>query len=229
MRILRPALQVAFAPSKTLNSKLPRLACPAPRLFNSKPLSPSPFRLIVHVQSRPYNMASATSFYDFKPLDKKGQAVPLDTYKGKVVLIVNTASKCGFTPQYEGLETLYKKIKASHGDQFVILGFPCNQFGGQEPGTDDDIQNFCQVNYGVSFPIMGKTDVNGDHANPLFEWLKNEKPGLLGMKRVKWNFEKWLVSKDGKVVNRWASTTKPEALEKPILEELKKGESKAEL
>jgi glutathione peroxidase-family protein len=110
-----------------------------------------------------------------------------------VVLIVNTASKCGFTPQYEGLEALYKKIKADHGDNFVILGFPCNQFGGQEPGSDDDIQSFCLVNYGVSFPIMGKTDVNGDKANPLFEWLKNEKPGLLGMKRVKWNFEKWLV------------------------------------
>ena len=111
------------------------------------------------------------------------------------------------------------------GDEFLILGFPCNQFGGQEPGTDDDIQSFCQVNYGVSFPIMGKTDVNGDHANPLFEWLKTEQPGLLGMKRVKWNFEKWLVGKDGKVKGRWASTTKPESLEKPILEELKSEKS----
>jgi len=165
-------------------------------------------------------MASATSFYDFKPLDKKGSAVPLSDFKGKVVLIVNTASKCGFTPQYEGLEKLYKDIKEKHGDDFTILGFPCNQFGGQEPGTDDDIQSFCQVNYGVSFPIMGKTDVNGDTANPLFEWLKNEQPGLLGMKRVKWNFEKFLVGKDGKVKGRWASTTKPEALEKPILAEL---------
>ncbi|CZR59329.1 probable HYR1-glutathione peroxidase [Phialocephala subalpina] len=165
-------------------------------------------------------MASATSFYDFKPLDKKGNATPLESYKGKVVLIVNTASKCGFTPQYEGLEKLYKKLKETHGDDFQILGFPCNQFGSQEPGTDDDIQSFCQVNYGVSFPIMGKTDVNGDKANPLFEWLKEEKPGLLGMKRVKWNFEKWLVGRDGKVKGRWASTTKPESLEKPILEEL---------
>jgi glutathione peroxidase len=170
-------------------------------------------------------MASATSFYDFKPLDKKGAPVPLTDYKGKVVLIVNTASKCGFTPQYEGLEKLYKKLKETHGDDFTILGFPCNQFGGQEPGTDDDIQSFCQLNYGVSFPIMGKTDVNGDKANPLFEWLKEEKPGLLGMKRVKWNFEKWLVGRDGKVKQRWASTTKPEALEKPILEELKKEKS----
>ncbi|KAE9374911.1 glutathione peroxidase [Stipitochalara longipes BDJ] len=168
-------------------------------------------------QKRQFNMASATSFYDFKPLDKKGTAVPLDTYKGKVVLVVNTASKCGFTPQYQGLESLYKKIQASNPDQFVILGFPCNQFGGQEPGTDEEIQSFCQVNYGVSFPIMGKTDVNGDKANPLFEWLKNEQPGLLGMKRVKWNFEKWLVGKDGKVKGRWASTTKPEGLEKEVL------------
>jgi len=171
-------------------------------------------------QAQKRTMASATSFYDFKPLDKKGQPVPLSEYKGKVVLIVNTASKCGFTPQYEGLERLYKGIKEKHGDDFVILGFPCNQFGGQEPGTDDDIQSFCQINYGVTFPIFGKTDVNGDKANPLFEWLKEEKPGLLGIKMVKWNFEKWLVGRDGKVKQRWASTTKPESLEKPILEQL---------
>jgi glutathione peroxidase-family protein len=111
------------------------------------------------------------------------------------------------------------------GDDFIVLGFPCNQFGGQEPLPDADIQSFCQINYGVSFPIMAKTNVNGDQANPLFEWLKNEQPGLLGMKRVKWNFEKWLVGKDGKVKGRWASTTKPETLEKPILDELKKGKS----
>lgn len=105
-----------------------------------------------------------------------------------------------------------------------MLGFPCNQFGGQEPGSNDEIQSFCQVNYGVSFPIMGKTDVNGDTVSPLFEWMKNEKPGLMGLKRVKWNFEKFLIGKDGKVKGRWASTTKPDALEKPILEEI---ESKA--
>ncbi|KAK7935790.1 hypothetical protein PG985_001285 [Apiospora marii] len=165
-------------------------------------------------------MASATTFYDFKPADKKGNEVDLSAYKGKVVLVVNTASKCGFTPQYAGLEKLYKDIKEKHGDDFVILGFPCNQFGSQEPGTDDDIQSFCQVNYGVSFPIMGKTDVNGDQASPLFEWMKTEKPGLMGLKRVKWNFEKFLIGRDGQVKNRWASTTKPEALEKPVLEEL---------
>ncbi|KAH7318372.1 glutathione peroxidase [Stachybotrys elegans] len=165
-------------------------------------------------------MASATSFYDFKPLDKRGQEVPLSDYKGKVVLIVNTASKCGFTPQYAGLEALYKKIKEQYPDDFVTLGFPCNQFGAQEPGTDDEIQNFCQLNYGVSFPIMQKTDVNGDNANPLYKWLKDEKPGIMGIKMVKWNFEKFLIGRDGKVKGRWASTTKPEALEKPILDEL---------
>jgi len=167
-------------------------------------------------------MSSATTFYDFKPLDKKGEPVPLEEYKGQVVLVVNTASKCGFTPQYEGLEKLYKKLKEQHGDDFQILGFPCNQFGSQEPGSDDDIQNFCLVNYGVSFPIMGKTDVNGDKATPLYEWLKESHPGLLGLKRIKWNFEKFLIGRDGKVKGRWASTTKPESLEKPILDELNK-------
>ncbi|KAF5025970.1 hypothetical protein F66182_1938 [Fusarium sp. NRRL 66182] len=165
-------------------------------------------------------MASATSFYDFKPLDKRGQEVPLADYKGKVVLIVNTASKCGFTPQYAGLEKLWTDIKAKHPDDFVILGFPCNQFGGQEPGSDEAIQEFCQVNYGVSFPIMQKTEVNGDNANPLWAWLKEQQSGLLGLKRVKWNFEKFLVGRDGKVKGRWASTTKPESLEEPILKAL---------
>ncbi|KAG6068620.1 hypothetical protein E4U13_003788 [Claviceps humidiphila] len=167
-------------------------------------------------------MASATSFYDFKPLDKRGQEVSLADYKGKVVLIVNTASKCGFTPQFEGLETLYKSIKETYPEDFTVLGFPCNQFGGQEPGSSDEIQNFCQINYGVSFPIMQKIDVNGDKASPLYEWLKAEQPGLMGLKRVKWNFEKFLIGRDGTVKGRWASTTKPATLEKPILEELKK-------
>lgn len=153
---------------------------------------------------------------------ERGQEVPTTNYKGKVVLIVNTASKCGFTPQYEGLEKIYKSIKAKHPEDFEILGFPCNQFGSQEPGTDDEIQNFCQVNYGVSFPIMQKTDVNGDNTNPLFAWLKKEQPGLLGLKVVKWNFEKFLVGRDGHVKGRWASTTKPETLEETILKELAK-------
>ncbi|KAI1759957.1 glutathione peroxidase [Hypoxylon sp. FL1150] len=167
-------------------------------------------------------MASATTFFDFTVKDKKGAEKSLADYKGKVILAVNTASKCGFTPQYAGLEKLYKDIVAKYPDDFVILGFPCNQFGGQEPGTDDDIQSFCQVNYGVTFPILGKTDVNGDKAEPVFEWMKSEKPGLLGLKRVKWNFEKFLIGRDGKVKERWASTSKPETLEKPILDELAK-------
>ncbi|KAK3308714.1 thioredoxin-like protein [Chaetomium strumarium] len=167
-------------------------------------------------------MASATTFYDFKPLDKKGEEVPLSDFKGKVVLVVNTASKCGFTPQYAGLEKLYKSVREKHGDDFVILGFPCNQFGNQEPGSNEEIQEFCQLNYGVSFPIMGKVDVNGDDASPLFQWLKEKQPGLLGLKRVKWNFEKFLIGKDGNVKGRWASITKPESLEPMILEELAK-------
>lgn len=150
--------------------------------------------------------------------------MPLSDFKNKVVLVVNTASKCGFTPQYAGLEKLYKDIKAKYGEDFVILGFPCNQFGAQEPGSAEEIESFCQLNYGVSFPIMQKTEVNGANANPLWEWLKKEKPGLMGLKVVKWNFEKFLIGRDGQVKGRWASTTKPETLEKVIIEELEKKE-----
>ncbi|KAI1736229.1 thioredoxin-like protein [Xylaria scruposa] len=165
-------------------------------------------------------MASATSFWDFTPKDKTGADKPLSEYKGKVVLVVNTASKCGFTPQFAGLEKLYKDITATNPDDFVILGFPCNQFASQDPGSNDEIQEFCQVNYGVTFPIFGKVDVNGDKPEPVWNWLKNEQAGVLGIKRVKWNFEKFLIGRDGKVKGRWASTTKPEALEKPIKEQI---------
>ncbi|OJD34280.1 glutathione peroxidase [Diplodia corticola] len=165
-------------------------------------------------------MASATSFHEFKPLDKKGNPYDLASLKGKVVLVVNTASKCGFTPQFGGLETLYKDIVAAHPNDFVILGFPCNQFGSQDPGSNDEIQSFCQVNYGVSFPVLGKVDVNGDKADPVWEWMKSEKAGLMGLKRIKWNFEKFLIGKDGKVKGRWASTTKPESLKDVIEKEL---------
>ncbi|QDS75974.1 hypothetical protein FKW77_004039 [Venturia effusa] len=161
-------------------------------------------------------MASATTFFDFKPVDKKGSAYSLEQLKGKVVLVVNTASKCGFTPQFDGLEKLYKEVKAEHPNDFEIIGFPCNQFGGQDPGSNDEIQEFCKVNYGVSFPVLGKIDVNGDKADPVYEWMKNEKPGLLGLQRIKWNFEKFLIGRDGKVINRWASTTRPESLKKEI-------------
>jgi len=165
-------------------------------------------------------MAAATTFYDFEPKDKKGNAYPLSELKGKVVLVVNTASKCGFTPQFEGLEKLYKEIKANHPD-FEILGFPCNQFGSQDPGSNDEIQSFCQVNYGVSFPVLGKTDVNGGKTEPVYGWLKKSKPGLLGLQMIKWNFEKFLVGKDGLVKGRWASTTSPDGIKSAILEQLK--------
>ena len=139
-----------------------------------------------------------------------------------MILAVNTASKCGFTPQFEGLEALNKKLSKKYPGQFVILGFPCNQFNGQDPGSNDEIQNFCQVNYGVSFPVLGKVDVNGDKAEPVYEWMKKEKPGVMGMKRIKWNFEKFLIGKDGKVVQRWGSMTKPDGLEKAVIAEIEK-------
>ncbi|KAL1978677.1 hypothetical protein VTN31DRAFT_1536 [Thermomyces dupontii] len=167
-------------------------------------------------------MASATKFYDFKPLDKKGEPYPLENLKGKVVLVVNTASKCGFTPQFKGLQELYEKVQSKYPDSFTILGFPCNQFGNQDPGTNDEIQNFCQVNYGVTFPVLGKIDVNGPNADPLFEWIKSQKPGFLGVKRVLWNFEKALISAEGDVVGRWRSITSPASLYDTIVKEIEK-------
>lgn len=142
-----------------------------------------------------------------------GDDTDLSAYQGKVLLIVNTASKCGLTPQYEGLEALYKK----YADQGLeILGFPCNQFGKQEPGSESDIQEFCQINYGVSFPMHAKIDVNGDGTHPVFQQLKKAAPGLLGSKGIKWNFTKFLVAKDGTIVTRFAPQTKPEDIEKDI-------------
>ncbi|CAE6540299.1 unnamed protein product [Rhizoctonia solani] len=143
----------------------------------------------------------------------RGEDYSFDQLKGKVVLVVNVASKCGFTPQYTGLEALYKKYK-DRG--FTVLGFPCNQFLAQEPGTDEEIAEFCQVNHGVSFPLMKKSDVNGDHTNEVYKYLKGQKSGLLGLSRIKWNFEKFLIDREGKVVGRWASTTTPESLESEI-------------
>ena len=157
---------------------------------------------------------------------EKGNPYHLSSLKGKVVLIVNTASKCGFTPQFKDLETLWQKVKAKHPDDFIILGFPCNQFGSQDPGSNDQIQSFCQVNYGVTFPVLGKLDVNGDNASPLYTWLKETVPGILGLKRVKWNFEKFLVSADGQVVGRWGSITNPTGLESTILGEIEKDSKK---
>jgi glutathione peroxidase len=148
------------------------------------------------------------SVYGFAPSDKVGKPRSLEDYRGQVLLIVNTASKCGFTPQFAGLESLYQDFKERG---FTILGFPCNQFGGQDPGSNDEIQEFCQLNYGVSFPVFGKIDVNGSDADPLFKYLKDAAPGMLGG-RIKWNFTKFLVNRDGEVVKRYAPTTKPEAI-----------------
>lgn len=193
--------------------------------FNVWSNHPSELRRLSTESSPPSSikMASATSFFDFTPKDKKDNEYALSQHKGKVVLAVNTASKCGFTPQFKGLEKVWKTVSEKYPDQFVLLGFPCNQFNSQDPGSNDEIQEYCQVNYGVSFPVLGKTEVNGDKAEPVYEWMKSEKPGLMGLKRIKWNFEKFLINKEGQVVSRYASTTKPESIEKDIIREIEKG------
>ena len=150
-----------------------------------------------------------TSIYDFEAQQMNGQTVPLSQYKDKVLLIVNTASACGFTPQFGGLEELHRQY-ADKG--LVVLGFPCNQFGSQDPGSNDEIASFCQLNYGVSFPMMAKIDVNGADASPLYKWLTAEAPGLLGSKAIKWNFTKFLVGKDGQVIRRYAPQDAPKKL-----------------
>ncbi len=153
-----------------------------------------------------------TSVYDFTVLNPAGKERPLKEFEGKVLLIVNTASKCGFTPQFAGLEELYEKYR-DRG--LEVLGFPCNQFGKQDPGSNDEIQEFCQLNYGVSFPMFGKIEVNGSGADPLFKHLKDQAPGML-TKNIKWNFTKFLVDADGNVVKRYAPTVKPKDIEKDI-------------
>ena len=151
--------------------------------------------------------------YDFQAADLDGKEHPLAEFKGKALLVVNVASKCGFTPQYTGLEALYRKYKAQG---FAVLGFPCDQFGHQEPGDAEEIRNFCSLNYDVSFPMFAKIEVNGDNAHPLYRHLKKEAKGLLGSEGIKWNFTKFLVDKHGKVVRRYAPTDKPESLEKDV-------------
>ena len=151
--------------------------------------------------------------YDFEALQIDGKSVRLSKFKGKAMLIVNTASACGFTPQFKGLEKLWEDYGARG---LVVVGFPSNQFGGQEPGANDQIESFCQLNYGVSFPMMAKVDVNGKNAHPLWKWLTAEAPGLLGTQAVKWNFTKFLIGRDGKVIGRYAPTDKPESLRKDI-------------
>jgi glutathione peroxidase len=150
-----------------------------------------------------------TTVYDFEALTIAGKSVALKEFSGKPMLIVNTASACGFTPQFAGLEELHK----TYGDKgLVVLGFPCNQFGAQDKGSNDEIAEFCQLNYGVSFPMMAKIDVNGSGQHPLYQWLCKEAPGVLGTKAIKWNFTKFLVGKDGQVIKRYAPTDTPKSL-----------------
>ncbi|MFN9209782.1 MAG: glutathione peroxidase, partial [Betaproteobacteria bacterium] len=149
------------------------------------------------------------TIYTFQAAGIDGKPRKLADYRGQVLLIVNTASRCGFTPQYKGLEEIYRRFK---GRGFAVLGFPCNQFGAQEPGPESEIAEFCEINYGVSFPLFAKVDVNGPGAHPLYKYLTTAKPGLLGSEAIKWNFTKFLVGKDDTVIERYAPTTKPEDL-----------------
>ena len=150
-----------------------------------------------------------TTISDFTVHNIQGEPVPLSRYQGQVVLVVNTASACGFTPQFAGLEELHKAYAAQG---LAVLGFPCNQFGSQDPGSNDEIASFCQLNYGVDFPMMEKIDVNGAKADPLYQWLTKEAPGLLGSKAIKWNFTKFLVGRDGRVIRRYAPQDAPAKL-----------------
>ena len=156
-----------------------------------------------------------TNIYDFSAQTIDGKDQRLDAWKGKVVLVVNVASKCGFTPQYEGLEAMYRKYKAQG---LVILGFPCNQFAHEEPGDENEIKSFCSLNYDVTFPLYAKIEVNGPNAHPLYQYLKKEAPGILGTKAIRWNFTKFLVDRNGKVVRRYASVKTPMSIEKDVEE-----------
>jgi glutathione peroxidase len=155
----------------------------------------------------------ASSIYDFDAVSIAGKPAHFSSQKGKVILVVNTASACGFTPQFAGLEKLWKDY-ADKG--LVVVGFPSNEFGGQDPGSDGEIASFCQLNYGVSFPMMAKTKVNGQDANPLWQWLKGQAPGILGSEGIKWNFTKFLVGRDGQVIKRYAPNDKPEGMRADI-------------
>lgn len=161
-------------------------------------------------------MAAAT-VYDFEALSIEGKAAHLSTQRGKVLLIVNTASACGFTPQFTGLEQLWRKYRERG---LVIVGFPSNEFGAQDPGSNDQIASFCELNYGVSFPMMAKVKVNGGEAHPLWKWLKAQAPGVLGTEAVKWNFTKFLVGRDGSVLKRYAPNDAPDAIEADIMKAL---------
>ena len=154
-----------------------------------------------------------TTLADFTVTTNRGEEIALSDKQGKVLLVVNTASKCGFTPQYDGLEQLYQQFK---DQEFEVIGFPCNQFGAQEPGDADEIAEFCKVNFGVTFPLMEKVDVNGPDASPLFDWMKTEAKGLMGSTGIKWNFTKFLIDRDGRVVKRYAPQDTPARIAKDI-------------
>ena len=154
-----------------------------------------------------------TSIYDFSCKDSSGNEVNLSDFQGKALLIVNTASKCGFTPQYDGLQSLHEKYDS---DKFSVLAFPCNQFGGQEPGSDNEIQDFCSLNFKTTFPVFSKIEVNGENAHPLYKFLCSEKKGVLGSEKIKWNFTKFLINGSGEPVARYASTTTPDKISKDI-------------
>ena len=154
-----------------------------------------------------------TTIADFTVTTNRGESLALKEKLGKVLLVVNTASKCGFTPQYDGLEKIYQQFKDK---DFEVLGFPCNQFGAQEPGSADEIAEFCKINFGVTFPLMAKVDVNGEDASPLFDWMKKEAKGLMGSTSIKWNFTKFLIDREGNVVKRYAPTDKPESIVRDI-------------
>jgi len=155
---------------------------------------------------------SQKTLHDFTAKNIKGEDVPLAQWKGKYILVVNVASQCGFTPQYKGLEQLYQSM----GEKLVVLGFPCNQFGKQEPGDEAEIQGFCDLNYGVTFPLFAKVDVNGENAHPVYQFLKEERPGILGTEAIKWNFTKFLVDPQGQVMKRYAPTDTPDKIQKDL-------------
>tara|TARA_B100001750_G_scaffold234154_1_gene235156 strand:+ start:505 stop:1005 length:501 start_codon:yes stop_codon:yes gene_type:complete len=158
-------------------------------------------------------MIDVKNIYTFSCIDSSGEKISLSKYSGKALLVVNTASKCGFTPQYQGLQDLYKE----YSDKGLeILGFPCNQFGNQEPGTDEEISNFCSLKYDITFPLFSKIEVNGPGAHPLFKYLTSSKPGLLGSEKIKWNFTKFLINKNGEPVKRFSPQTKPEQISSDI-------------
>lgn len=159
------------------------------------------------------------SIYDFNVTSLQGKEIPMSAFKGKVLLIVNTASKCGLSPQYKGLQELYDQF---HEQSFEVLGFPSNQFANQEPGSNEDIAEYCQMNYGVSFPMFEKLNVNGEEAHPLFKYLTSQAPGILGSKAIKWNFTKFLVDQEGRIVKRYSPQTTPDKIEADIAKLLAK-------